>query len=281
MKEIIIQEQDRGLKAALLEDGVLLEVFEETGENTRYLGNIYRGRVENVLPGMQAAFVDIGLERNAFLYVMDAVPPQFPEEDGGARQTEVRVDQVLKPRQELLVQVVKEPVGTKGARVTTNLTLPGRYSVLMPGVDYVGISRKISDLAERERLRRLALKVRENNMGVIVRTLAEGVKEEELAEDLQNLGHTWDSIGSKAERTPIPGLVHRDVDLVARLVRDFIDQDVERIIVDKEEIALTLRRDLNELGHRADRHISIQDRDLFAEKGINDEIRKALLLKCG
>ncbi len=278
MKEIVIQQQQHKLRAALLENDTLIEVFEEEEDNPgRLVGNIYRGRVENVLPGMQAAFVDIGLEKNAFLYVMDALPAKFSEDENKAETPEkVRVEQVLKPRQELLVQIIKEPVGTKGARVTTNITLPGRYCVLMPQVDYVGISRKISDLEERERLRDLALKVRKEPMGVIVRTLAKGLEEEELAEDLKNLYSVWSEIQKKVSKTAVPGLVYQDVDLITRLVRDFIDQDIEKITVDQEEIAQVLRSSLQALGHKAARHISVRSRDLFVEKGIDDEIRKAL-----
>lgn len=277
MKKIIIQGKGRLLKAALMEDSELLEVFEEEGDHSRLVGNIYRGRVENVLPGMQAAFVDIGLEKNAFLYVTDALPHRFIEdEDKRALEEEVRIDQILQPRQELLVQVVKEPVGTKGPRVTTHLSLPGRYSVLMPLVDYVGVSRKITEYGERERLRKLAGEACPKGMGIIVRTLGEGAELVDLQEDMESLKELWNKIRRKAERTSIPGLVHQDADLVTRLVRDFIDQDIERIIVDQEDTAVNLQAALQEIGHRAALNVRIESGDLFTKYEIDDEVRKAL-----
>lgn len=274
MKEIIIQGQAQGLKAALFEQGDMMEVFEEEGY-VRMVGNIYRGRVENVLPGMQAAFVDVGLDKNTFLYVGDAVPQHYGEEDDEPREL-ARVEQVLKPRQELLVQVSKEPVGAKGARITTNLTVPGRYVVLLPATDYVGVSRKIQDPEERERLKGLALAMHPPGMGLIIRTLAEGVDGEELERDIRHLIELWTNIERRIPQTSVPGLVYRDVGLIMRLVRDLIDQDVERIIVDQEETAVILRDSLAAIEHPAARHVKVENGDLFGKYGVDDEVRKAL-----
>ena len=277
LKEIVLQGQGQTMRAAVLEERELIEVYEEEGLVSRLVGNIYRGRVENILPGMQAAFVDIGLERNAFLYVGDAIPPRYEEEEKLPASSEIRVEQVLKPRQELLLQVVKEPVGTKGARITTNLTIPGRYAVLMPKTDYIGVSRKITAEEERTRLRELARKACPPGMGMIVRTLAAGIDGKELAEDLNYLVELWARIEKKIPHVSVPGLVHQDVDLVSRAIRDWVDQEVEVITVNQPEVAEGMRNSLRELGHPAANHVHlVYKEDIFSDYGIEDEIRKAL-----
>lgn len=277
LKEIVLQGQGRTMRAAVLEERELIEVYEEEGLVSRLVGNIYRGRVENILPGMQAAFVDIGLERNAFLYVGDAVPSRFEEDEKLPTPTEVRIEQVLKSRQELLVQVIKEPVGTKGARITTNLTIPGRYAVLMPKTDYIGISRKIVAEEERTRLRELARKACPPGMGIIVRTLAAGIDGKELAEDLNHLVELWFRIEQRVSQVSVPGLVHQDVNLVSRAIRDWVDQEVEVITVNQPEVAEGMRNSLRELGHPAANHVRlVYKEDIFSDYGVDDEIRKAL-----
>ncbi|MDR3541781.1 MAG: Rne/Rng family ribonuclease [Desulfosporosinus sp.] len=278
-KEIVLQTQGQSqkIRAAVFEQGNLMEVFEEVVGSTHLVGNIYRGRVENVLPGMQAAFVDIGLDKNAFLYVGDAVATRFEEDERVSPADSVRIEHVLKPRQELLVQVIKEPVGSKGARISVNLTLPGRYVVLLPQVSYVGVSRKIQDNDERARLRALADEAKPEGMGVIVRTLAEGIDGEEIAEDIAQLVAIWRALQPKIPHVSVPGIVHRDVDLISRLVRDWIDQDVGKITVDQDEVAIILRKALQNIEHPAAKHIHvISSEDLFVRFGVNDEIRKAL-----
>ncbi|WP_075364877.1 Rne/Rng family ribonuclease [Desulfosporosinus metallidurans] len=282
MKEIVLQTQSHSqkLRAAVFEQGDLMDVFEEEGASSHLVGNIYRGRVENVLPGMQAAFVDIGLDKNAFLYVGDAVPSRFEEDEKVDQAAHVRIEHVLKPRQELLVQVIKEPVGTKGARISVNLTLPGRYVVLLPQVSYIGVSRKIQDNNERTRLRDLADLAKPEGMGVIIRTLAEGIDGDEIAEDIAQLVEIWNALQPKIPHVSVPGLVHKDVDLVSRLVRDWIDQDVEKITVDQDEVALILRKALKEIEHPAAKQIFVvTGEDLFARYGVDDEIRKTLRSK--
>ncbi|MEL1133934.1 Rne/Rng family ribonuclease [Desulfitobacterium sp. THU1] len=278
MKEIVLQGQGQTMRAAVLEDGELVEVHEEEGMLSRLVGNIYRGRVVNILPGMQAAFVDIGLEKNAFLYVGDAVPFQYDEDEKLPTSTELRVEQVLKPRQELLVQIAKEPVGSKGARITTNLTIPGRYAVLMPHTEYVGVSRKITDEQERSRLREIARAACPPGKGIVVRTLAKGIDAQELVDDLEELVTLWDQVEKKVPHVSIPGLVHQDVNLVARVIRDWIDREVEIITVNQPEVAEGMRQALRELGHPAANHVSlIFQEDIFSRYGIDDKIRHALL----
>ena len=276
-KEIVLQSQSQKLRAAVFEQGDLMEVFEEESGSSQYMGNIYRGRVENVLPGMQAAFVDIGLDKNAFLYVGDAVLSSFEEDVKLDPATHIRIEHVLKPRQELLVQIIKEPVGTKGARISVNLTLPGRFVVLLPQVNYIGVSRKIIDADERTRLRDIADGAKPEGMGVIIRTLAEGIEGEEITEDITQLVAMWLALQPKIPHVSVPGLVHKDVDLISRLVRDWIDQDVEKITVDQDETAQILRKALQSIEHPASKHIHvITGEDLFARYGVDEEIRKTL-----
>ncbi|WP_407306874.1 Rne/Rng family ribonuclease [Desulfosporosinus sp. SB140] len=279
-KELVLQSQSHKIRAAVFEQGELMEVFEEEGGSSHLVGNIYRGRVENVLPGMQAAFVDIGLDKNAFLYVGDAVPSRFEDDEKNSPVLQDRIEHILKPRQELVVQINKEPVGAKGARISVNLTLPGRYVVLLPQVSYIGISRKIQDDHERERLRDLAEKAKPEGMGVIIRTLAEGIDGEEIAEDIAQLTEMWRTLQPRIPHVSVPGLVHKDVDLVSRLLRDWIDQDVEKITVDQEDVARTLRQALMEIEHPAAKRIFVvSDEDLFVKYGVDDGIRKALRSK--
>ena len=282
LKEIVLQTQSQAqkLRAAVFEQGDLMEVFEEEGGSSHLVGNIYRGRVENVLPGMQAAFVDIGLDKNAFLYVGDAVPSRFEEDEKASPANSVRIEHILKPRQELLVQIIKEPVGTKGARISVNLTLPGRYVVLLPQVSYIGVSRKITVTEERERLLDLADQAKPEGMGVIIRTLAEGIDGEEIAEDITKLVAMWLDLQPKIPHVSVPGIVHKDVDLISRLVRDWIDQDVEKITVDQDEVAIILKKALQHIEHPAAKHIHVvTSEDIFVRYGVDDEIRKTLRSK--
>ncbi len=198
MKEIIIDVGKMQTTVALLEDKELTELYVEKNEHQSIVGNIYKGRVENVLPGMQAAFVNIGIDKNVFLYVKDAIPnAYFGEEEEGEfsdKYKNANINDFLKVGQEIVIQVVKEPISTKGARVTTHITLPGRFIVLMPTVEYIGISRRIENEEERERLKVLADKYKPESMGIIIRTAAEGCSEEDIKEDINFLSMLWESI---------------------------------------------------------------------------------------
>lgn len=227
LQKILVNAGAEETRMAVLEDGILSEVVVERVDTGHIVGNIYKGKIKNVLPGMQAAFIDIGKEKNAFLYVGD-IFPHIPNRMG-------RLDDVLTVGQDILIQIVKDSLGAKGPRATTHLTLPGRYVVLMPTVDYIGISRRIESSAERERLRELADKVRPPGMGVIVRTVAEGRSEEDLAKDLQYLHTLWSSILARAKLTKAPAALYRDVDLVIRVVRDYLSSDLEELVIDNRE----------------------------------------------
>ncbi len=287
LKEIVINAGEEETRVAVLEDKVLAEIYIERAVNQRLVGNIFKGRVENVLPGMQAAFVNIGLEKNAFLYVEDALPTRVPHGNGqGGSALGDNICDVLKPGQEVVVQIVKEPIGTKGPRVTTHITLPGRYLVLMPTVDYIGISRRIESEKERERLKDLASRVKPEGMGVIVRTVAEGVEEEEFSQDVALLNKLWRKVLGRAAHGAAPNLVHRDLELIQRILRDVFTEDVDRLILDSRyeyEKVLDL---LDVTDPHLKSKVFLDEREnIFEDYGTEQEIEKALKrkvwLKCG
>ncbi len=238
-KEIIVDINPYQTRVVLLEDGSPSEIYIERRGRERLVGNIYNGRVQNVLPGMQAAFVDIGLERNAFLYAGDITVDKCDFTFNGAsadlRFEMPNIRDVVKPGQEIMVQVLKEPVGTKGARVTTHITLPGRTLVLMPSVNYVGVSRRIDNEAERTRLKEALERIKPENTGVIVRTAAMGKAEEEFLADIQFLTRLWERIQQKGNLSPSPRLIHAEEQLVFRTIRDLFTPDVERLVINDKE----------------------------------------------
>ena len=225
-KEIYIHVTKEETKAAVLENRKLVEVYLDRSFQRRLAGNIYKGRVANVLPGMQAAFVNIGLERNAFLYVEDARPNN---------RRSLSIQNTVHEGEEILVQVVKEPFGTKGARVTTHLTFPGRYVVFMPESKSVGVSRRIRPEKERDRLKEIAEEVCVPGCGVIVRTAAEGVVAEELEQDMQEQYRLWKMVQKKAVHKSAPAVIHREVELVSWVLRDLFGEDVDRLITNDQD----------------------------------------------
>ncbi len=229
MKQIIVN-VDRDLtRVAVLEEGELVELYLEKEDKQRVVGNIYMGRVMNVLPGMQAAFVDIGFQKNAFLFAVDAMSQN-------TRGQEVpSIKELVKQNAKILVQVEKESIGTKGARVTTDITLPGRFLVLMPSVAYLGISRKIEKEEERSRLKSIIEGNLPEGMGVIVRTVAENVSGEELLSELQFLLNEWDKILKKANFYEPPLCVYQDSSLLYRIVRDLMNDDVAELVIDDQQ----------------------------------------------
>ena len=284
-KEILINVGEEETRVAVLENRVPVEMYIERSPNQRLVGNIYKGRVENVLPGMQAAFVDIGLEKNSFLYIEDAVPVRS-NESGHGRGSSGNICDMLKQGQELIVQIVKEPIGTKGARVTTHITLPGRYLVLMPTVDYIGVSRRIEDERERERLRELAGRIKHGGMGVIVRTVAEGVEEDELSLDVIMLTNLWRKIITKSSHGPVPNLLHRDLELVQRILRDAFTSDVDRLTIDSHYEYEKILDLMEILGPQLKTKIFLEERgNIFEEQSIDADLEKALKrkvwLRCG
>ncbi|MGB4327085.1 MAG: Rne/Rng family ribonuclease [Bacillota bacterium] len=281
-REILVNVNTDETRVALVEDGSVVEFYLERPTSQKIVGNIYLGKVINVLPGMQAAFVDIGEEKNAFLYVDDAsLPPEMQEEKeskpkGKSRKT---IKELVKPGQSIMVQVTKEAIGTKGSRVTQHITLPGRYVVLMPAVNYVGVSKRIEDEEERQRLREIAKEIKPEDMGLIIRTVAENKSKEEIERDLRFGIKLWEKIQSDAKSKRAPALIHEDLDLVARMVRDELTEETSRMIVDDGP---TYTRILNLLDavspEMKDRVIYYRDKDtpLFSLYHVDSAIEQAL-----
>lgn len=256
-QEILINVTGKETRVALLENDAPVELFLERVGSGSIVGNVYKGRVVRVLPGIQAAFVDIGLEKAGFLYVSDFF--EHPDEEEAeelelhgadetqervqvqapasqSTQTRPRIQDLLKEGQEILVQVTKEPLGTKGARLTSRVTLPGKYLVYMPTVDHLGISRRIDDEGERKRLKEILQAIRPSfGGGMIARTASEGAKEEELKQDIEFLGNLWKFLLDQREARPAPSLILEDLRLELRTIRDLVSSDVERIIVDHKK----------------------------------------------
>lgn len=233
-KEILINIGIDENRVAILEDGVLAEILIERSNEQRRAGNIYRGKVENVLPGMQAAFIDIGEEKNAFLYIDDVLPKEVESENGDSLKNS-SIQDLLHEGQEIVVQMIKEPIGTKGPRVVTQITIPGRYLVLVPAVDYIGISRRIEDEVERERLKTEVASFKASEVGLIVRTAAEGVEGAELQNDYEFLINVWEKIKKKTKKGPCPGLLYRDHDFLYRILRDYLSKDINRLLIDEKD----------------------------------------------
>lgn len=274
-KNFIISIAPEETRMALLEDGQLAEYAVERSESGHIVGNIYKGRVQNVLPGIQAAFVDIGRDKNAFIHLQDITSyrtdPESPVTAG----------------EELLVQVVKDAGGTKGPRLTTQLTLPGRYAVLMPTVDFLGVSRRIGCEEERRRLRQIAEEIRPAGMGMIVRTVAEGKHREELAKDVAYLTNLWATLGARAKRAKAPALLYRDVDLVIRIVRDYLSADVERVVIDSRDAHARMGDLLAYVSPELVPRLELYEgeEDVFARFAVSDHIgalgERRVPLECG
>jgi len=241
--ELLINVTKQECRVALLEGGQVVEFYIEREGDASFVGNIYKGRVVKVLKGMQACFIDIGLDKAAFLYVDDikgGIKELYPFLEGD-EETEfiskldfkdASIEELVQQGQEILVQVAKDPIGTKGARVTSRITLPGRYVVLMPGMEHIGVSRKIEDEEKRKKLKELATKIKPTGFGLIMRTVSEDATEEEIQRDIDFLLLLWDNIQKKKDKVHAPSLIHSEFDLVLRSLRDFMNQSVDRLIID-------------------------------------------------
>jgi len=278
-EEILINVTPSEVRAALLENGVLQEVFVERAAKRGLISNIYKGRVSRVLPGMQAAFVEIGLARTAFLHASDIARSNDASDEANDGPPDIR--QLAREGDELLVQVVKDPLGNKGARLTTFITLPARHLVLLPHSEGVGVSARIEDEEERERLRGLVetlLTEHGLECGAIVRTMAEGGNSESLAADLQYLVRLWEVVQQRCSVASVKTLVHEDLSLPMRVMRDMVTTDVERILVDSDDdfgamqsFASTFLPDVEPMLELYEHR-----RPIFDLHGIEDEIHKSL-----
>ena len=279
-KEILVDANGFSTRVAVIEDGSPVELYVEQEGTQRLVGNIYNGRVQNVLPGMQAAFIDIGLERNAFLYAGDIVLGDDPD-DEIVQPTNVRnIGEMVKPGQTIMVQVAKDPVGTKGARVTTHITLAGRSIVLMPTMDYVGVSRRIEKDEERQRLRKILHEIKPKNMGVIVRTASAGKTKEMFVEDLDGIEKLYHEIEKKAKTGKAPMLLHAEQSLLFRTVRDLLMRDVDRVFVNEQATYDQLREIAEVMAPKLKARILLKESEaLFDRYETEGKIEKALARK--
>jgi ribonuclease G len=284
------------IRVGIVEHGALAELHIERAHDRGIGGNIYKGRVVRVLPGMQAAFVDIGLERAAFLHASDVrtVPEDLPAtltEDGDgadpgvefegrrrARTPRRPIEEQIKKGTDLLVQVAKEPIGSKGARVTSYVSLPGRYLVYMPTVAHVGVSRRIEDEEERKRLRDIVDGLGPLEGGLIIRTACEGISKREIVADVRFLTKLWERIRGQAEDVTAPSLIHSDMDLVLRTVRDHFTNDVERLLLDSPSEHARVQDFVTHLMPRLASRVELHDgaTPLFDHLGIENQVTKAL-----
>ena len=256
-KKIIINETEHETRVALLEDGTIAELFVQRGDESDIAGNIYKGRVQRVLPGIHAAFINIGLEQAGFIYVNDVVTqsdldleemlikseePEYEDLVGKEdilskpiKNNNWRIEELLTENQEIMVQVDKSPIGSKGARVTSHISLPGRFLVLMPNSDHIGISRRIEDRTERDRLKELTRSLKTENYGYIIRTAAEGIQKEKIAYEMTFLNNMWENIQNKFKKAPAPSLIHKELTASLRAVRDLLIYEAEKLVIDSRK----------------------------------------------
>ena len=271
-RSMVVRQRNDRTQIAVLEDGVLVEHYVNRSSHQSYVGNVYLGKVQNVLPSMEAAFVDVGKGRNAVLYAGEV---NF--DVSGLEGQPKRIESALKAGQSVIVQVTKDPVGHKGARLTSQISLPGRYLVYVPGASMTGISRKLPD-TERNRLKQILKKVMPENAGVIVRTAAEGAAEEELSRDVSRLAAQWEAIEKKSKTASAPAMLYGEPDLTIRVIRDVFNEDFSKLVVSGEDAWDVVDEYVRYVApHLADRVTRWQgDRDAFAEYRIDEQLAKAL-----
>lgn len=275
---ILIQSGFQEKSLALIEDGKVVELHTEDLYQERLVGGIYLGRVVNVLPGMQAAFVDLGLERNALLHAADI---HLPWLDAGKPS----IRDLVKEGQELLVQVVKDVTGTKGPRITTKISLPGRFLVLMPNQNNVLISRRICDEEARERVKEMAYQIKKDDVGLIVRTVAQEASLSELVADYRELEDLWLSIREKAKQARSPALLHQDAQLLPSLLRDLVSSDVDRILVNSSQLKEEVEHIISAWAPHLKERVMLKEGDLFELFNVPAQLTRALgrkvWLDCG
>lgn len=276
-RAMIVRSKNDRIQIGVLEDSVLVEHYVAKAQEASLIGNVYLGRVQNVLPSMEAAFVDIGRGRNAVLYSGEVDWDAAAENSADGKQQARRIELALKPGDKVLVQVTKDPVGHKGARLTSQVSLPGRYLVYVPNGSMNGISRKLPD-TERSRLKKILKEVLPDNVGVIVRTAAEGATEEQLTLDVNRLTSQWSEISAAVENSPAPALLHSEPDLLVKIVRDVFNEDFQKLVVSGDDAMATIQGYLSavapDLADRVERYEGATD--AFDEYRITEQIEKAL-----
>src|SRR5258708_4732354 len=298
-KEMIVSSNGHETMVAILEDDLVAEVFVERERHRGVVGNVYKGRVSKVLPGMQSSFIDIGLERDGFLCVtevtdtldeFDKLASDDDDEGGGKGRDRDRdkpppkIEDLLKEGQEIIVQVVKEPLGTKGARLTSHVTMPGRFMVFMPTVDHVGVSRKIESRDERSRLRGIVREFRELHGftgGVIIRTAAAGRPKEDIVSDLDAFHKIWTEVRQKTESSRAPVVVYREQSLVGKLLRDLLTDEFQAIRIDHPQEHLRVLELVEHILPKLAPNVKLYSKPypIFDEYGVQAEIDKALKSK--
>lgn len=289
MNQIVINIEEFQSRAAIIENGKVMEILIEREEEGRINGSIYKGKVANVLPGMESAFVNIGLEKNAFLYVNDL--REFEEKYlDGICNSDRPIEDILTVGDEVVVQVLNEPRGTKGARVTTHYTLPGKYLVLMPNNDHIAISKKIKDEAERSRLEEIFKEIKPENMGVIIRTAAFGKSIFHFEREMEYLVKKWEDIEKKTKNAKIGEVLYKDNGVVTTVLRDIFTNDIDELIVDNEEVYWEVIDYINAFSEKTlktkIKYFKEENgENIFDVYGVNKEIENALKeevkLECG
>jgi ribonuclease G len=299
-KEIIVNAEALENRVAVLEDGQLEEFTIERTTEKRIVASVFKGKIKNLEPGLKAAFVDIGFEKNAFLHYWDIIPesldqrvdlleaPQGAPAKPQRKITQSDIPKLYPPGSEVIVQVVKGPIGTKGPRITTNISIPGRYLVLMPFNPQRGISRKIENDRERRRLKDILARLRiPEGMGVIVRTVGENQKKRYFIRDLELLLQTWKQVEDKIKTGPIPSCVFQEPDLVERTVRDFLTEEVDRILVDSEAAYERIRNMIGQISRLSRGRVKLYNEPapIFSkfnvERQIENAFRRQVWLKSG
>lgn len=289
-KDIIINSTVNEVRVAILDSGSVSEIYVERARNKGIVGNIYKGKVLKVLPGMQSAFVDVGLAKACFLHVSDVyiddaeffslvddkvadvLDETHIKSENNNKNIYVPIEDLIKEGQEIVVQVVKEPIGQKGPRVTTHITIPGRYLVLMPSYDHIGVSRKIENDEERERLKSILTEIKPKGIGLIARTVCEGSNKDELKADLDYLLRLWKKTNDKAQKMSAPSVLYEDLDLIYRTLRDYTNDDVKKIIVDSKSEYLKIKEFVREFLPNSNLKIEVYEGELPIFDYFNIEI---------
>lgn len=289
---LVVNSTSSETRVALVEDGIISELHIERARDRGIVGNIYKGKVLRVLPGMQASFIDISHERAGFLHASDVYDfdediAMFDEEGSegkpelarGRGKQRLTIQESLKQGQQILVQVAKEPIGTKGARLTSHISLPGRYVVFMPTVSHIGISKRIESEKERKRLRKIVEEARPPGTGFIVRTVSEGIADDKLRQDMEMLIKLWTEILEKHNRVKAPYLLYEEPDLVVRAVRDLVSADLEQIVLDDKKAYERVKNFIDTYmpGFEGEVKLYQYDEPIFDAYGLEVEIKRSLL----
>ncbi|KPK88009.1 hypothetical protein AMJ80_11550 [bacterium SM23_31] len=282
-KDIVLNMTASETRIAILENETLVELYVERPENQRMVGDIYKGKVSKVLPGMMAAFIDIGQQQNAFLHFSDVSSSliSYGSDINRFRRGKERpklneIDIQLKEGQDVPVQITKEPLSTKGARVTTEISLPGRFLVLLLNENYIGVSKKIENFREKKRLKRIAHDILPKGFGLIVRTVAQNKDEDALKKDLDNLLNTWKNIQSKSEKNSAPVLLYKDMGMASSIIRDLFTNDIDRVVADNKKLIRSITNYLKDAAPQLIERVEYYNlqKPIFEEFSIEREIKK-------